>query len=379
MERQQQMPKSKDNVLFTPGPLTTSQRVKQAMLQDLGSRDGAFIECVRAIRYKLLAVGGVSADEYTAVPMQGSGTFGVEAVISSTIPPHGKLLVIVNGAYGKRIVQMAKILHIDTTTLTYDENQKPDLATIQCRLADDTSISDVVVVHCETTTGLLNPIHDIGTIVKSAGRRYIVDAMSSFGGIPIDMQACGIDYLISSANKCIEGVPGFAFVIARQEALRATAGYARSLSLDLLAQWKGLETDGQFRFTPPTHVLAAFHEALLELEAEGGVAGRAQRYRTNAQILRSGMRALGFQEYLKPEDASYIISTFHYPPASNFCFEEFYRRLNDQGYSIYPGKVSNAACFRIGTIGRIFAADIRALLDAVRHTLAEMGVTQLHG
>jgi 2-aminoethylphosphonate-pyruvate transaminase len=309
--------------------------------------------------------------------MQGSGTFAVEAVLASTIPPHGKLLVIVNGAYGKRIVQMARILRIDTTALTYAENQKPDLADIQSRLEDDPSISDVAVVHCETTTGILNPIHDIGTLVKSAGRRYIVDAMSSFGAIPIDIKACGIDYLISSANKCIEGVPGFAFVIARQEALRATAGYARSLSLDLLAQWQGLETNGQFRFTPPTHVLLAFYEALLELEAEGGVAGRAQRYRTNYQILSAGMRALGFQEYLKPEEASYIISTFHYPPTPNFCFAEFYRRLNDQGYSIYPGKVSDAACFRIGTIGRIFAADVRALLGAIRETLAAMGVTPL--
>ena len=377
MELQQDIPESKDKILFTPGPLTTSRYVKQAMLRDLGSRDVAFIECVREIRHKLLTLGGVSADAYTAIPMQGSGTFGVESVFSSTVPPHGKLLLIINGAYGKRMAQMAHVLHLEATTLTYAENQTPDLAAIESALAADPNISDVVMVHCETTTGILNPLRAIGTIVQNAGRRYIVDAMSSFGAIPIDIKACGIDYLISSANKCIEGVPGFAFVIARKAALLATEGYARSLSLDLLAQWKGLEADGQFRFTPPTHALVAFHQALLELEAEGGVEGRAQRYRTNYETLIDGMRTLGFQAYLKPEDTSYIITTFHFPPDPHFHFEEFYRRLHDKGYAIYPGKVSDAACFRIGTIGRIFASDVRALLAGIGDTLVEMGVEKM--
>lgn len=377
MELKQDIPGSKDTMLFTPGPLTTSREVKQAMLRDLGSRDYAFIACVREIRHELLALAGVSADAYTAVLMQGSGTFGIESVLSSTIPPGGKLLIIINGAYGKRMAQMADVLHIETTALTYAENEKPDLATIEAALAGDTRISDVAVVHCETTTGILNPIQGIGRIVQGAGRRYIVDAMSSFGAIPIDVPGCGIDYLVSSANKCIEGVPGFAFVLARKEALLATEGYARSLSLDLLAQWKGLETDGQFRFTPPTHTLLAFRQALRELEAEGGVPGRAQRYRTNYETLIHGMRALGFQAYLKPDDASSIITTFHYPPDPHFHFEDFYQRLHDKGYAIYPGKISDAACFRIGTIGRIFASDVRALVAAMRDTLAEMGVKEM--
>ncbi|MEE8305009.1 MAG: aminotransferase class V-fold PLP-dependent enzyme, partial [Candidatus Tectomicrobia bacterium] len=199
MELQQDIPESKDKILFTPGPLTTSRYVKQAMLRDLGSRDVAFIECVREIRHKLLTLGGVSADAYTAIPMQGSGTFGVESVFSSTVPPHGKLLLIINGAYGKRMAQMAHVLHLEATTLTYAENQTPDLAAIESALAADPNISDVVMVHCETTTGILNPLRAIGTIVQNAGRRYIVDAMSSFGAIPIDIKACGIDYLISSA------------------------------------------------------------------------------------------------------------------------------------------------------------------------------------
>jgi 2-aminoethylphosphonate-pyruvate transaminase len=309
--------------------------------------------------------------------MQGSGTFGVESVLSSTIPPRGKLLIISNGAYGKRMAQMAHVLNIAATTLTYAEDQKPDLVAIASALADDPQLSDVAVVHCETTTGILNPIQEIGSIVQDAGRRYIVDAMSSFGAIPIDMPACGIDYLVSSANKCLEGVPGFAFVLARKEALVPTEGYARSLSLDLLAQWKGLESDGQFRFTPPTHALLAFRQALRELQAEGGVLGRAQRYRTNYETLIDGMRALGFQTYLKPDDASSIITTFHYPPDANFHFEDFYQRLHNRGYAIYPGKVSDAACFRIGTIGRIFASDIRALLAAIRDSLREMSVEQM--
>lgn len=377
MELKRDIPRSKDTMLFTPGPLTTSRDVKQAMLRDIGSRDFEFIAYVREIRHQLLVLARVSADTHTAVLMQGSGTFGVESVFSSTIPPRGKLLIISNGAYGKRMAQMAQVLNIAATTLTYAEDQKPDLVVIASALADDPQLSDVAVVHCETTTGILNPIQEIGSIVQDAGRRYIVDAMSSFGAIPIDMPACGIDYLVSSANKCLEGVPGFAFVLARKEALVATEGYARSLSLDLLAQWKGLESDGQFRFTPPTHALLAFRQALRELEAEGGVLGRAQRYRTNYETLIDGMRALGFQTYLKPDDASTIITTFHYPPDPNFHFEDFYQRLHNKGYAIYPGKVSAAACFRIGTIGRIFASDVRALLAAIRDTLIEMRVEKM--
>ena len=377
MELPRDIPRSQDAILFTPGPLTTSREVKQAMLRDVGSRDGEFIAYVREIRHTLLALAGVSADAYTAVLMQGSGTFGVEAVLSSTIPPHGKLLIISNGAYGKRMTQMAQVLKIATTTLTYAEHQQPDPGSIAAALADDPQLSDVAVVHCETTTGILNPIQAIGSLVHGAGRRYIVDAMSSFGAIPIDMAACGIDYLVSSANKCLEGVPGFAFVLARQEALLATEGYARSLSLDLLAQWQGLEADGQFRFTPPTHALLAFRQALRELQAEGGVVGRAQRYRTNYQTLIDGMRALGFQPYLQPDDASFIITTFHYPPDPHFHFEDFYQRLHARGYAIYPGKVSAAPCFRIGTIGRIFASDVQALLAAIRDTLREMKIAKM--
>ncbi len=365
---------SKDKLLFTPGPLTTSMTVKQAMLQDLGSRDFEFIELVKEIRSRLLEIGGVGDGGYEAIIMQGSGTFTLEAVVSSTVPQDGKMLVIINGAYGRRIAQIADIHSIQTTALEFPENQVPDLEQIENALKADAEITNVAVIHCETTTGLINPVKDIGQIVQRHSRRLFVDAMSSFGAVPMDLAEWGIDYLVSSANKCIEGVPGFGFALARREALMQTEGIARSLSLDLLSQWKGLDQNGQFRFTPPTHALLAFRQALLELEAEGGVAGRAARYRANYETLIAGMGAIGFQEYLEPEDRGYIITSFRYPPHPNFEFDEFYERLNNRGYVIYPGKVSQADCFRIGTIGRLFESDVNDLLTALREVIAEMAI-----
>lgn len=364
----------KDKTLFTPGPLTTSRTVKQSTLRDLGSRDYEFLEIVSDIRQRLLAIGGVPGNGYEAIVMQGSGTFSLESVVSSTIPPGGKLLVIINGAYGRRIAQIAKVYDIEVIPLNFAENQVPDPAEVEAALTEAEDTSCVAVIHCETTTGMVNPIKEIGAIVKRFSADYFVDAMSSFGAVPINMADFGIDYLVSSANKCIEGVPGFGFILAKRETLLQTEGYARTYSLDLLAQLLRLEKDGQFRFTPPTHSLIAFHQALLELEAEGGVAGRAVRYRTNYETLVAGMRAMGFKEYLRPKDQGYIITSFPYPEHPLFVFEEFYRRLNDQGYVIYPGKVSEADCFRIGSIGRIFPADIHALLAAIRSTLEDMEV-----
>jgi 2-aminoethylphosphonate-pyruvate transaminase len=374
MQKRAKIPGSKDKILFTPGPLTTSQTVKQAMLRDLGSRDYEFIGLIKQIRHKLIEVGQARQSQYTAVIMQGSGTFGLEAVVSSTVPPHGKLLVIINGAYGKRIARIASILKVDTVTLECPENTTPDLQQIEDKLKADANITNVSVVHCETTTGIINPIKEIGRIVAKSGAKYFVDAMSSFGAVPVHLAQCNIDYLVSSANKCIEGVPGFSFVLCKLGSLKETAGYARSFSLDLLDQYHGFEKNGQFRFTPPTHALLAFRQALAELEAEGGVAGRAQRYRKNYQALVTGMRQMGFREYLRPEDQAYIITSFLYPQDDNFRFERFYERLNEKGYVIYPGKVSDADCFRIGNIGRIFQPDIRDLLAAIRQTITEMGV-----
>ena len=364
----------RDKLLFTPGPLTTSLTVKQAALRDLGSRDQEFVAMVREIRRKLLELGGVADRGFEAILIQGSGTFAIESVLSSTVPPNGKVLAVINGAYGRRIAQIAQALKIAVTELSCPEDQRPDKVRLGQALAADPSISHVAVVHSETSTGMINPVREIGEIVKHFNRIYFVDAMSSFGGMPLNLLDCRIDYLVSSANKCIEGIPGFAFVLAQREALLATAGFARSVSLDLLAQWRGLEFDGQFRFTPPTHALLAFHQALRELEAEGGVEGRAARYRTNFEVLSQGMGELGFEGYLRPEDRGYIISSFHYPRDPKFNFGVFYARLSDKGFVIYPGKVSMADCFRVGCIGHIFPDDMRGLLGAIRQTLAEMGI-----
>ena len=365
---------AKDKILFTPGPLTTSQKVKQAMLNDLGSRDNTFIELLKDIRSRLLDTGGVKNGDYETIILQGSGTYGLEAVVSSTIPRGGKLLVIINGAYGRRIAQIARIHHIELVTLDYLENKKPDLFEIEATLQEDQAITQVVAIHCETTTGMMNPIKEIGELAKRYGKTYFVDAMSSFGAVPFNLAECQIDYMVSSANKCIEGVPGFSIILAKRETLEATEGFSRTLSFNLLAQWQGFEANGQFRFTPPTHTLLAFHQALVELELEGGVQGRGARYQSNYETLIAGMREIGFVEYLKPEDQGYIITSFPYPEHPNFDFNEFYRRLNEKDYVIYPGKVSQADCFRIGSIGRIFPADIKALLAAIRDTLKEMQI-----
>jgi 2-aminoethylphosphonate-pyruvate transaminase len=365
----------KDKALFTPGPLSTSRTVKQAMLRDLGSRDDEFVEVVRDVRRRLVTLTGADPSRYTAILMQGSGTFGIEAVIGSAVLRQGRLAVLINGAYGERMARIARALSIESAELASCENRPVDPDEVDALLAKDERVTHVAVVHCETTTGLMNPVEEIGAVVARHERALIVDAMSSFGACPIALGGWGIDYLISSANKCIEGVPGFSFVLARKEALLSSRGHARSVSLDLLAQYEGLEQDGQFRFTPPTHVILAFHQALLELEQEGGVAGRAERYRRNHRLTLEGMSALGFQAYLEPELQGYIITSFRYPKHPGFDFPTFYRLLSDRGQIIYPGKLTHADCFRIGHIGRLDAGDVQGLLNAVRDVMAEMNIT----
>jgi len=344
------------------------------MLHDAGSWHYEFNATVASIRERLLALAGTSQDGgYEAVLMQGSGTFGLESVITSTVPRDGRLLIVANGAYGERSIKIAETAAIDVVPLRYPEDTPANPEDVRQTIAGDSKITSVEIVHCETTTGLLNPIEAVGRVVHEAGRSYIVDAMSSFGGIPIDVAALDIDYLISSANKCIEGVPGFSFVIARRDALLSCEGHARSFSLNLLDQWRGLENNGQFRFTPPTHSMLAFSQALNELEQEGGIEARAARYGRNHETLLAGMRELGFKQHLRPEVQSYIITSFHYPAHPKFDFGEFYRLLADRGMIIYPGKLAQQPCFRIANIGRLFEADIRQLLDAIEDVMLEMG------
>ena len=358
-------------VLLTPGPLSTTAGVRAAMLRDWCTWDDDYHRIVQDIRARLvrLAAAG-SPGEYTAVLMQGSGTFCVEAALGTLVPSFGKLLVLANGAYGERMAQIAGRLGISHTLLRAEETEPLDPARLAAVLRADSTVSHVALVHCETTTGILNPLAELASVVKSTGRRLIVDAMSSFGGIPLDMGELGIDVLISSANKCIQGVPGFGFVIARTHVLARCEGNARSLSLDLFDQWKTMEREhGKWRFTSPTHVVRAFHTALDELAVEGGVSERHARYRANHRELVSGMTGLGFRCLLNELVQSPIITSFLEPSEPWYTFAGFYAALKARGFVIYPGKVSKAATFRIGTIGDVHPATIRRLIDAVRESV----------
>ena len=370
------LPTARDKVLFTPGPLTTSLTVKQAMLRDAGSWHFEFNAKVKEIRQRILTLAGVTSEKgYECILLQGSGTFGVESVFSTSVPEGGKVLVLSNGAYGERMVAMLKCLRIENTVYRTGENEPPDPAYVASLLEKDTDITHVAVVHCETTTGIVNPIASIGKTVKAAQRHYIVDAMSSLGGMPIDFEDACIDFLVSSANKCIEGVPGFSFVIAKRDPLFANESTTRSLSLDLAAQLRGFEKNGQFRYSPPTHSLLAFEQALNELDTEGGVEGRAARYKRNHEVLMSGMESLGFKSYLDAKIQSYLITSFHFPEDSKFTFDVFYRKLSDRGMIIYPGKIRQVDLFRIGSIGRIFESDVLALVASIKGALEDMNVS----
>lgn len=363
-------------LLFTPGPLSTSRTVKEAALEDMGSRDEAFIETIQYIRNALLELGHVSKEAgYETVIVQGSGTFGVESVISSVISPDDHLLVISNGAYGERIVKMALIHKLPHTVLRFEEDEITDPATVAAFLTAHPNVTHVACIHSETTTGLFNPVKEIGALCAVHGKTFIVDAMSSFGGVELNIKDCNIQFLVSSSNKCIEGIPGFAFAIAQRDALQKAKGQGRSLSLDLYDQWHGLETNGQFRFTPPTLSMMAFRQALKELEEEGGIAAREKRYRTNKSILDNGMAALGFKQYLKPEIQGHIITSFLYPEHPAFHFETFYRKLSDRNFVIYPGKLSKTNAFRIGNIGHIFPEDVQALVKAIGEILQEENIS----
>ena len=357
---------SKHYKLLTPGPLSTSDTVKQAMLKDWCTWDEEYNQgVVQTIRSRLVSL-ATSAQGYTSVLMQGSGTASVESAIGTFIGDKDKLLVINNGAYGARIEQICEYLNISHRVLCYSETQLPQAADVSDILEQDKDITQVAMVHCETTTGILNPVEAIASAVKKAGKVFILDAMSSFAGIPMDIADLGVDVMISSANKCIQGVPGFGFVIANTELLASCKEQARSLSLDLYEQWHTMEkAQGKWRFTSPTHVVRAFHQALIELDDEGGVSARTQRYQTNQRKLVQGMRKLGFETLLADEMQSPIITSFISPDASNYEFTEFYHRLKAKGYVIYPGKVSDADCFRVGNIGEIYPEDIDGLLAAI--------------
>ncbi len=354
-------------LLLTPGPLSTTKTVKETMLRDWCTWDDDYnLNIVQNIRQKLVGMAASNNQLFTSVLMQGSGTFSVEATLGTVIPDSGKVLIIANGAYGMRMIRIAQMLRIKHIPYIIPETESPSLSEIKNLLADNNDITHLAIVHCETTTGILNPVKQITQAAHQMNVITIVDAMSSFGGIEIDMETWGIDFLISSANKCIQGVPGFGFVIARHSMLSKCQNQARSHSLDLFDQWKTMEEGkGKWRFTSPTHVVRAFMQALTELENEGGIAARNQRYRTNQQLLVKGMRQMGFSTLLFDSLQSPIITSFLSPQSDKYNFLEFYNLLKSEGFIIYPGKVAQNDTFRIGNIGEIYPEDIEKLLYSV--------------
>jgi 2-aminoethylphosphonate-pyruvate transaminase len=366
--------KSREPFLLTPGPLTTTRATKEAMLRDWGSRDAEFIAMNARVRARLLElVHGEGS--HVCVPLQGSGTFIVEAMIGTLVPPAGKLLVLVNGAYGRRMVRICEYYRRACVVQEAAEDQPVDPAALDAALAGDSAVSHVVVVHCETTSGVLNPVEEIAAVTARRGRRLLVDAMSAFGAIGLDARRVVFDAMVASANKCLEGVPGVGFAIVRRDALEEARGQAPSLSLDLHDQWASMEKTGQWRFTPPTHVIAALDRALEQHAAEGGVAGRGGRYRRNCDLLVSGLRAMGFATLLPDRLQAPIIVTVRMPADPRFDFETFYQALSGRGYVIYPGKLTVADSFRIGCIGALDEPEMRGVLAAIREVVVELGVT----
>ena len=365
-------------LLLTPGPLTTTRTVRESMMQEYSTWDVDYNGIVQSIRTRLVELATSDAanpDTHTAVLMPGSGTFTVESVVGSVIPSDGKLLVLNNGAYGARITTIARMLKVEAVELGQAEIEPTDLGQVEQMLVADPEITHVAMVHCETTTGMLNPVEAVGEIVRRLGRVFILDAMSSFGGIPMSMELTGAHYLISSANKCIQGVPGFGFVVADRAMLEATEGWSRSHSLDLFDQWREMETNGgKWRFTSPTHVVSAFARALDELKDEGGIEARHTRYVANQKTMVKGMRALGFRTLLGDDLQSPIITSFYYPDSAEFEFQKFYDALKSRGFVIYPGKVSHAQCFRIGSIGDVQPEDMTGLVGRISEVIDELGV-----
>lgn len=362
--------------LLTPGPLTTSRTVKLALLADWGSRDIEFRKLVKEIRDELKRLAGCD-DTYECVIVQGSGTFAIEAALGALTPKKKSTLVVANGAYGERaakiIEKVGRPVHLisksDTTQLAPEHFVQ--------QLDDDKSISHVWLIHCETTSGVVNPLSELAREVKTRGRIFMVDAMSSFGALDVNMARDGIDVLVSSSNKCVEGIPGFSYVLLKRDLLEASKGQSHSIVLDLYEQWKGLEANGQFRFTPPTHALVAFRQALRELDEEGGPPSRLRRYSRNAQVLLKGMADLGIQPLLSGNEAGPIIQTFLTPRDENFKFEEFYEKLRARGFAIYPGKLTKRDSFRIGTIGALDDTVMERVVVAIKDVLAEMKVKDM--
>jgi len=363
----------KEPILLTPGPLTTSSATKLAMVRDWGSRDTGFIEINRRVRDMLLEIVNLK-ETHVCVPLQGSGTFAVEAMLGTLVPRDGHVLVPLNGAYCKRIQRICSILGRRVTSLEYDERDPVKPADVDAALKKDPSITHVALVHCETSTGVLNPLQEISEIVNWQKRSLLVDAMSSFAALPIEGS---FDALVAASGKCLEGPPGMGFALIRKDSLEKCAGNSPSLVLDLHDQWVNMEKTAQWRFTPPTVIVAALHAALEQFVAEGGRAARGARYRRNCDVLIEGMTRLGFKLFLEPRHQAPVIVTFHAPGDPNYDFQKFYDRVREKGFVLYPGKLTQVDTLRVGCIGAIDEHVVRAAVHAIADTLAEQRIRQV--
>ncbi|TXN08387.1 2-aminoethylphosphonate--pyruvate transaminase [Methylobacterium sp. WL103] len=363
-------------ILLTPGPLTTSERTRAAMMTDWGSWDGSFNALTANVCERLVAIAN-GTGSHVCVPLQGSGTFAVEAAIGTLVPRSGKVLVLVNGAYGKRLAKICEALGRDHTVYETADDVPTTPEAVDGLLAVDPAISHVGLIHCETSTGILNPLPEIAAVVARHGRGLIVDAMSSFGALPIDAAAVPFEALIAASGKCLEGVPGMGFVIARADVLARAEGNSASLALNLSDQHLYMQRTGQWRFTPPTHVVAALHEALLQYDEEGGLPARHAKYARNCEVLIRGMERLGLKSFLSPEIQAPIIVTFHAPNDPKYRFADFYAAVREKGFILYPGKLTQLETFRVGCIGHVESADMERAVEAVAAVFAELNVTTL--
>lgn len=362
----------RDPLLLTPGPLTTNLITKTAMLRDWGSWDGAFNELTASVCADLLSIAHAQ-DSHVCVPLQGSGTFAVEAAIGTLLPRDGCLLVLVNGAYGERMAQLVEVMGRRVVRLTFADHEPVCPARLAACLAEHPQCSHVGLIHCETSTGLLNPLQQIAEVVAAAGRELIIDSMSGFGALPVDARQLSFAALVSSANKCLEGVPGMGFVLVERQALACSQGNSHSLSLDLFDQHAYLQRTGQWRYTPPTHVVAALRSALDQYQAEGGQPARLARYRANCERLVRGFDRLGLKLYLDEAVQAPIILTVHAPAHPAYRFADLYSAVRERGCILYPGKLTRVETFRVGCIGALDLAEIDQALAALEGALRELG------
>ncbi|EBO9655722.1 2-aminoethylphosphonate--pyruvate transaminase [Salmonella enterica subsp. enterica] len=363
-------------ILLTPGPLTTSQKTRDAMGKDWGSRDSQFNSMMATIRQTLVKI--IHGEEsHVCIPLQGSGTFAVEAALGTFIPADGTVLTLINGAYGKRIAQICQIIGRKTIPLQSPESHPTCANEVEALLDKHPEITHVTLVHCETSVGIINPLNDIAQIVATKGRRLLVDAMSSFGALPIDVRQAPCDAVIAASGKCLEGVPGMGFVLAHKATLLDCKNQAHSLVLDLYDQYCNMEATGQWRFTPPTHVVAAFHEALAQFSEQGGQPQRLARYEKNYQTLARGLDKIGLKRYIPEEIQSPVIVTFHAPRDPRYQFNEFYNRVREKGFVLYPGKLTKLETFRVGCIGDVSPNEMQNAVDAIIDTFNEMGIREM--